>query len=423
MKPNIYYAHQDVVPVDNSTLDEWEYPPFSGYYDGTYVWGRGSLDDKHMIVGMLQSVEYILENEPDFQPNRTLLLAFGADEEISGNYGSAYISEVLYERYGQNGIYSFIDEGGNAVANLNGVWIASPATGEKGFMNLEVTIDYAGGHSSVPPDHTSIGIAAMMINAIEEQLFPPMFTPANPVTEYFQCMAEYSEVLPATLKSDFANAYKSSISNKRVIDYLTKLGGKTFEYLLRTSQAVDVINGGIKANALPESTNFVVNTRIAVESTVNATLTKITANVAEVAQLLNLSLFIDGTRVTNGTTSGRVSINTITTLEPAPVSPENAVWDQFAGTIKSYFEDVAFPGSTNYTDVDLVIAPSIMNANTDSRHYWNLTSNIYRFQPSFMNAKLVANIHSADEHFDADNLMHIFGFFYDYLHVLSSQEE
>jgi Gly-Xaa carboxypeptidase len=37
----LFMAHQDVVPVPNVTVGDWKYPPFSGYYDGERVWGRG----------------------------------------------------------------------------------------------------------------------------------------------------------------------------------------------------------------------------------------------------------------------------------------------------------------------------------------------------------------------------------------------
>lgn len=31
----------DVVPVNPDTVDEWEYPPYSGHYDGTLFFWRG----------------------------------------------------------------------------------------------------------------------------------------------------------------------------------------------------------------------------------------------------------------------------------------------------------------------------------------------------------------------------------------------
>ena len=419
LKPNMFAAHQDVVPIDESSLAQWEHPPFSGDFDGKYIWGRGSIDDKNMLIGMLQSVEYILTNEPDFQPKRTLILALGADEEAFGRYGAGYIGEVLEERYGVDGIYSIVDEGGNGINNIADVWIASPATGEKGYMDLEVLVTSPGGHSSIPPDHTSIGIAAEIIHEIEGELFPTLFTPDNPVTEFFQCLIQNSKVIDPSTKRDFADAFNSVAANQRVLNFISKVGGRLADYLLSTSQAVDVIQGGVKANALPETATFIVNTRIMVESSVNATIDKIARHGSVVAERFGLGLTVLDQEIIPATPAGSIVMTTLNTLEPAPVSPSNKVWGEFAGTIKGFFENVVFPERLGKDNIDLVVAPSIMTANTDTWHYWSLTKNIYRFQPAIVDMGLVSHIHAVNEHIDLESLMYAFGFFYEYIHVLN----
>ncbi|AWM33354.1 M20/M25/M40 family metallo-hydrolase [Hymenobacter nivis] len=44
-----------------------------------YLYGRGTLDDKLSVLGQLEAVDYLLQS--NFQPERTVLLAFGQDEE------------------------------------------------------------------------------------------------------------------------------------------------------------------------------------------------------------------------------------------------------------------------------------------------------------------------------------------------------
>lgn len=82
LKPMLLMAHQDVVPVDPSTEDEWKYPPYSGHFDGEMVWGRGACDCKTTLVQSLQAVEELLAK--GFKPERTLLLSYGFDEESKG---------------------------------------------------------------------------------------------------------------------------------------------------------------------------------------------------------------------------------------------------------------------------------------------------------------------------------------------------
>jgi len=53
VKPLLLAAHMGVVPVNPETYDDWINPPYSGYYDGEWIWGRGSCDDKPGVIGSL----------------------------------------------------------------------------------------------------------------------------------------------------------------------------------------------------------------------------------------------------------------------------------------------------------------------------------------------------------------------------------
>lgn len=75
-------SHQDVVPVDQPTLNDWEAGPFEGKISDTDIIGRGTLDDKGTLIGLLEAVEKLLEES--FQPSQTIYLAFGHDEEVEG---------------------------------------------------------------------------------------------------------------------------------------------------------------------------------------------------------------------------------------------------------------------------------------------------------------------------------------------------
>lgn len=93
LKPILLTAHQDVVPVEPNTVDSWIHPPYSGLYDGTWVWGRGSLDDKSGLVGIMVTLEKLIEK--GFKPKRGILVGFGIDEEASGLYVSLFLCFTL----------------------------------------------------------------------------------------------------------------------------------------------------------------------------------------------------------------------------------------------------------------------------------------------------------------------------------------
>lgn len=98
LKPALLAAHQDVVPATN---DSWKYPPFSGFYEKEkgLVWGRGSSDDKSMLLAIMNAWERLLEE--GFDNQRTFMLAFGFDEEISGPQGAQKMGAYLEEEFGQ----------------------------------------------------------------------------------------------------------------------------------------------------------------------------------------------------------------------------------------------------------------------------------------------------------------------------------
>jgi Gly-Xaa carboxypeptidase len=123
-------AHQDVVPVFDGSTSRWTYPPFSGHFDGRFLWGRGSSDCKNNLIGILESWETLLEK--GITPQRTVIAAFGFDEEIGGYQGASYISRHLEEVWGREGVELIIDEGGGGIKEVYGAELALPALGEKG---------------------------------------------------------------------------------------------------------------------------------------------------------------------------------------------------------------------------------------------------------------------------------------------------
>ncbi|AET41020.1 M20 family metallopeptidase Ecym_7172 [Eremothecium cymbalariae DBVPG len=421
LEPLLFSAHMDVVPVDQSTWDEWQHPPFSGdiSYDseqGPLIWGRGSFDDKNMMIGILQAIEQTLLDEPYFLPTRSVIVALGFDEETGGKYGAAAINDLLLKRYGQNGIYAIVDEGMNGIIEVDDVLIATPATSEKGQLNLWFNIIAPGGHSSVPPEHTAIGMAAQLIRSIEEAELPMFFTEENPATQAFRCIAEHSTSMSRNLKWDYANAMSNSKSRKRIMEHIIQQGGRQAEYLLKTSKSVNLIEGGFKGNALPDSVRFYVDTRLAMESTVNDTIDYYTVLALDVADRFDLGLQVMDNVLLAPTEKGNIIISG-RGKEPSPVSPENDVWGEFVGALRGLYEDVVIPLKFNATR-ELVVAPSIVNIGTDSTNYWKLTENIYRFQPGFASANTMSTVHSVNEHVNVETVMHVVAFVYNYIHAI-----
>ena len=70
LKPYLLCSHLDVVPVER---EKWTVEPFAGQVADGYLYGRGAIDVKDALIGILESLEHLLKNEK-FQPRRTILI-------------------------------------------------------------------------------------------------------------------------------------------------------------------------------------------------------------------------------------------------------------------------------------------------------------------------------------------------------------
>lgn len=413
-KPIMLTAHQDVVPVPHETIDQWTFPPFEGGFDGKYLYGRGVSDCKNLLIALMGTIELLLE-EDKFKPQRTIILAFGYDEEAAGK-GAEEISDYLVNKYGPDSILQIIDEGDEGYQEIEGLKLVLPATGEKGHLNSVIDLFTPGGHLSVPPKHTSIGIMSQLITKIEDKEFSPILTNNNPVLGQLYCLAEHSKILNKSIKGDILKAQIDQNANQRVVEYLSK--DAETKYLITTSQAVDIIEGGVKSNALPEHVSVVVNSRIAVEENVNTVVSKLKADISTIADKFNLGLIIDNQEIIEPTEHGYFNYSLIESLEPAPVSPINGEsWNIFGGSLRYLYEDLIFPDSND----TFIVAPFLSTGNTDTKSYWDLTRNIYRYQPSI--ATKNSNIHSIDEKLDFEGHFHIIAFYYYYLQLVDGKDD
>ncbi|KAH6612929.1 hypothetical protein B0J18DRAFT_70910 [Chaetomium sp. MPI-SDFR-AT-0129] len=396
LKPTLLMAHQDTVPVPPETIEAWTHPPWSGHYDGTHIWGRGSNDCKNQLIALLETLDTLLD--AGFQPKRTILLSFGFDEEISGFHGAAKLSTFIEERYGKDGIAVIVDEG-SAFEEAWGTLFAKPGTAEKGYTDVHITVRKPGGHSSVPTDHTGIGILSELITEIESEQYPTRLTYANPYYTQLQCGAAYSPEFPDKLKHLLAHRQQQlqdlghTCSNPRRDNLAleaARLGGPPIKYLMQTSQAADVINGGIKVNALPERVTVVINHRINIGETTQIVKDRLTTLAADIAKKYDLALHaFDGK--THEPSSIILEQPEGLHLEVAPITPSDTKTETpysiLAGTTRAVYGK------------DVVVTPGIMTGNTDTRHYWGLTRHIFRFSPAYdpENDEALNHIHTVDE--------------------------
>ncbi|GAA5972509.1 hypothetical protein JCM11641_001876 [Rhodosporidiobolus odoratus] len=381
LKPIVLMAHQDTVPVPDSTVDRWTHPPFDAHLDDEgWIWGRGTTDCRNTLIGILSALDRLLEE--GFEPKRTIILSSGFDEEIGGGRSAAYLASTLEERYGKDDIALVLDEGFTGVDESYVTTFGRFGMAEKGAVSVKLDVLTEGGHSSVPHGrHTGIGILARLLVALEDHPDSPKLEEGNPLLQQLQCAADFGEV-----DKQLRRKIKDPRKWKKLGEELAE--DEVLRAFMSTTQAADLVQGGVKINALPEFSTASINYRIDFLSSVNSTLTRISSILEPVVSSLNMSFSSYGSHLSVTNNVVRLAVIEKSEIEPAPITPaEGAAWDLMAGTMR-----FIWPGA--------VAAPSGMVANTDTKYSWPLTKHIYRFVPGSL--QLIKNFHTVDERIHRD---------------------
>jgi carboxypeptidase PM20D1 len=362
LRPVLLLGHLDVVPVEPGTEAEWTHPPFAGHVADGYVWGRGALDDKFGVLGILEAVETLLRE--GHRPRRTVLLAFGHDEEVGGALGARSIAALLASR----GVRAewVMDEGGSITRGIvPGVAapVALVGVAEKGYVSLVLSARAEGGHSSMPPRETAVGIVSRAVHRLERDPFPGRLQGAA------RAMFAYlGPELPLAQRMAFANLWLFRPLVERQL-----AASPTTDAALRTTTAATMFEGSVKDNVLPIHARAVVNFRILPGETV--------ASVTE--------------RVRRTVDDARVEIRPLegTGEDPSPLSPTDApAFERLARTVRQVFPEA-------------VVAPYLVLGATDARHYTALSGNVYRFLPAQITARELSGMHGTDERVSVESYL------------------
>lgn len=368
LPPVLLMGHMDVVPVESEAA--WSVPPFSGEVRDGYIWGRGTMDDKLNVFGILEATEMLLKE--DYQPERTVYFAFGHDEEISGEHGAKAIA-AKFEQQGIQFEY-VLDEGQliveNALPGLDAP-LGMIGVAEKGYVTLNLTAKLEeGGHSSMPPKETAIGVLSKAIVKLQENPFPGKIDGA---TKGLLHHAGPEMNFPYNVL--FANLWLTEGLLKNIFS-----DKPSSNALIRTTTAPTIFDGGVKDNVLPTTASAKINFRILPGETIQS-VTKYVQNT------------IGDPRVSVAVNEAEFGQN------PSPISDESTFG--FRVIQKSIRE--IFPGT--------VVTPALVIGATDSRHYQPVSAQIYRFQPIQINLDDTKRFHGIDERISIENYQQAIRFY------------
>jgi carboxypeptidase PM20D1 len=364
-KPILLIAHMDVVPAGAKA--NWSHPAFSGDLADGFIWGRGTLDDKESVLGILEAAEALLTE--GFRPRRTVYLAFGHDEETSGLQGATRMAALLRSRNIK--VEICLDEG---MAILEGVLpgvirpVAMIGVAEKGYLSLELTVEGQGGHSSQPPRETVIGILSKAVARLEDHPQPGQL---RDPTRY--ALVTLAPEMPFGLRLIMANLWLF----QRLVEHQLE-GSKTTAATLRSTMATTIIGGGTKENVLPARASAVLNCRLLPGDTVDLMTATVRRTIADDrVHVRALGKANNASPVSSVTSPGYVMLET---------------------TVRQVFPDA-------------LVAPGLVLGATDSRNFSDLTETTFRFSPLRLNAEDMARIHGANERISRDDYLKCIRFY------------
>ncbi|MFI6394309.1 M20/M25/M40 family metallo-hydrolase [Nonomuraea sp. NPDC050540] len=235
----LIHGHLDVVPADPA---EWRMHPFSGEVTDGCVYGRGAVDMKGSCSMTLATVLGMAARGE--RPRRDLVLAFLADEEATGEYGSRHAVTEHRELF--DGVTEAISESGGFSVPAGDERVYPVAVGERGTAWMKLTAHGVAGHGSRPAIDNPVATLVHALSRVAAHEWPVRLTPA--VKALIQSLSEITG---------------GPVDLGRLDEEAERLGvlGTLFEGQIRNSANPTMLDAGCKVNVVPSTASAHVDGR------------------------------------------------------------------------------------------------------------------------------------------------------------------
>ncbi len=343
----LIHGHLDVVPA---AADDWSVHPFSGEIRDGYVWGRGAVDMKDFDAMLLSVVRARVR--AGRAPSRPVTVCFTADEEAGGHRGVQPLVAAHPEWFA--GCTEAIGEVGGFSATVRGRRVYLIEAAEKGMAWMKLTARGRAGHGSMINTDNAVTRLSGAVARIGAHQWPVTLTPAM-------------EVLLATV-ADLAGTEATPQNAESLIE---EFGGaaRMLGAALRNISTPTMLGAGYKVNVVPSEATAHVDGRFlpGYEDEFFDT----------VANLVGDGIDID-------------------------YLSKQGTWTS------DYPVDLtgAMSRSLLAEDPDALVAPYLMSAGTDAKHFQSLGIRTYGFAPLRLPDDLdfTALFHGVDERVPVDGL-------------------
>ncbi|WP_427015379.1 M20/M25/M40 family metallo-hydrolase [Pseudarthrobacter sp. P1] len=239
----LVHGHTDVVAA---TTGGWTVDPFAGLIKDGCVWGRGAVDMKDMLAMTVATLRQMARDS--FTPQRDIVVAFVADEEVDGGHGAQFLVDEHPELF--RGVSEAIGEIGGFSLELDpDRRLYLLGTAEKGVAWATLSAAGTTGHGSIVPNaENAVARLAQAVARIAAHEWPIV----------------WSESITALVDA-LGDAIGRPLDTSRIEAELDALGPLAAMLLpgLRTTTAPTQFQAGYKTNVVPGGATATVDCRIA----------------------------------------------------------------------------------------------------------------------------------------------------------------
>jgi acetylornithine deacetylase/succinyl-diaminopimelate desuccinylase-like protein len=356
--PLLLHGHLDVVTADPAA---WKHPPFSGAIHDGYLWGRGAIDMKHMVVMCALLMARFHREKRKF--DRDLIFAAVADEEAGCDHGSKFLvdnhPDLVRAEFalGENGGFTiYLGE-----SALYPVQIA-----EKGLVWMTLKARGTPGHGSLGRDDNATVRLAEAIAKLGKTRLPQHL---SPVTSHYLDVLAASQPFPRSL---LLGRLKSPSLSGFVLKMIPDRGAaRAIAAALSNTAVPTVLRAGSKTNVIPGEAEAEVDGRSLPGQSAADLVAEVRAVIGE-----------------------DIEVKVIRDMPPIETAAPSPLYDAIVATLAE-----AHPGAT--------AVPMLMPGFTDAKHWSRLGARCYGFCPVRFPAdgpKFGDLFHGNDERIPVDGL-------------------
>ncbi len=349
--PILLMSHTDVVAVEP---EKWSHPPFAAEIADGFIYGRGALDMKNMVVMELMTM--LLLKRTGIPLKRDVIYMAEADEETGGREGAAWVvanhPELVQAEYALN-------EGGGYGFAINDKVYYTIETAEKGSMRFKIRTTGDPGHGSIPHENNAIVKLAEVLSRIRNHQPPIHFTAT---------FRGQIEGIASTQSPEVAAAFRAVLADEQTAD--------------------------IAIQALPVAETFKRELRAMASNTISATMLKagdqinVIPSVAEAsidARLLPGQTHEEFVKEVLAILGHDCSIEFLEPSPPLEAEPDSPLIEVIKEVLHAHVPEAT-------------IVPTMLTGGTDAKHLNKLGTTVYGFSPErFNGVESWSGVHGHDE--------------------------